>query len=238
MIGFALAFIGLTQWHDNHREYGVGTERMLKDSTSDSGAEEQADREGPWTSVSAAFWATFGEVDLEFFEAEVPLGQPVLYAYVLVSSIVLVNLLVAMGNSELEYRFQQCNSFFLYDKAVLLVPPPFNLPFVLPDLIATWCPWCLGRNGWLALEEKSPADMSTANGNEIALQYVEPYLRAKEQESEDTMHAVVKSGWPAGKLRCRQCKTTVSTCLRTSHFPSKASTPHPRPPPPMGLDRI
>ena len=42
------------------------------------------------------FWAIFGEFDLDFIDENVPFGQPVLFVYALIASIVLVNLLVAM----------------------------------------------------------------------------------------------------------------------------------------------
>ena len=51
----------------------------------------------PWhQAVLTVFWAVFGEFDRKYFDLKIPFGQPVLFVYILVSSIILVNLLVAM----------------------------------------------------------------------------------------------------------------------------------------------
>eukprot|EP00966_Prymnesium_polylepis_P180590 4182820-Prymnesium_polylepis.1 len=41
-------------------------------------------------------WALFGEFDIEALETDAPRSAPIMWIYVLVSNVVLVNLLVAM----------------------------------------------------------------------------------------------------------------------------------------------
>ena len=67
-----------------------------------------------------------------------------LFVYVVISSIVLVNLLIAMfsdtyvkikANSELEFLYQKYNRVFLYQSVVKATPPPFNAPLLIWDLV-------------------------------------------------------------------------------------------------------
>ena len=48
------------------------------------------------SAVTMPFWAVFGEFDIEELERDAPYSSPIMWVYVLVSNIVLVNLLVAM----------------------------------------------------------------------------------------------------------------------------------------------
>ena len=111
----------------------------------DEGEQEQQAEFLPWYSSHAEyvmpFWALFGELDLDQIEATMPNGGPLaMWLYIFLSSIVMVNLLVAMfaetytrvkDNSEIEYRFQKCLRIFTYRHVAHSLPPPFNLYLVL-----------------------------------------------------------------------------------------------------------
>jgi len=84
------------------------------------------------------FWAVYGEFDLDALN--VPFAPIIMWMYVGISSVILVNLLVAMfsdtysrikANSELEFKFQKYVRIFQYLYVMHPVPPPFNMPIVL-----------------------------------------------------------------------------------------------------------
>ncbi len=71
-------------------------------------------------------------------------GDVWMWLYVFISAIVLVNLLIAMmadtysrvkKNSEIEALAARYRRIFEHRRLMLTVPPPFNLPWVVPDLI-------------------------------------------------------------------------------------------------------
>ena len=68
----------------------------------------------------------------------------ILWPYVFASSVVLVNLLVAMfadtyarikARSEIEFKFQKYGRIFMYLNLYTELPPPFNLPHLLAKLL-------------------------------------------------------------------------------------------------------
>ena len=100
MVGFALAFIGLTQWHTyaespqpplgsshladfaaSFQAGPLGGAHALGGGGGGGGgfglarrlaADEVEARSGPWAAVMVALWATYGEIDLDFFYEQVP----------------------------------------------------------------------------------------------------------------------------------------------------------------------
>ena len=83
-------------------------------------------------------WAIFGEFDLELLQ-DIPWSAALLWLYTFLSSIVLVNLLVAMfaetynrvlSEAEQEHRYQKAVRVFQHRHAILALPPPFNLPII------------------------------------------------------------------------------------------------------------
>jgi len=91
--------------------------------------------------VYQPFWAMFAEFDLEEL-SRIPFGLPLMWVYVLIANIVLVNMLIAMfadtyarikTNALQEYHFQHYMYIFEYQHLVHAVPPPFNFPLLLWD---------------------------------------------------------------------------------------------------------
>jgi len=97
--------------------------------------------------VYQPFWAMFAEFDLDEL-AMVPFGLPLMWVYVVIANIVLVNMLIAMfadtytrikKNALLEYHFQHYMYIFEYQYVVRTIPPPFNFPLLLWDTCAHMC---------------------------------------------------------------------------------------------------
>ena len=110
----------------------------------------------PSSDLMRPLWAVFGEFgELDALEESLPWASPFLWVYTLISSIVLTNLLVAMfadtyarvlASSEVEHRYQKAVRIFQHQHAMHTVPPPFNLPLLLPSALrrlaarlGTWC---------------------------------------------------------------------------------------------------
>ena len=91
---------------------------------------------------SIPFMVTFGELPTDgmvTWEASMSL-----YAYGFISSIALVNLLIAMFSdtysrclieSRDEHAFTKCTRLYIQRHIALTIPPPFNLPFALRDIL-------------------------------------------------------------------------------------------------------
>ena len=89
----------------------------------------------------------FAEFDLEEL-MRVPFGLPLMWVYVLIANVVLVNMLIAMfaetytrikKNAEIEYRYQHYLHIFEYQHVVHHLPPPFNAPLLLWDACVACC---------------------------------------------------------------------------------------------------
>ena len=88
--------------------------------------------------LTAPAWAMYGEFDLEFTKlSSGVLGQMVLWVYVMVSNILLVNLLIAMMSdtyqevkeqADLEWKYSSVNSVLEMITRMHPIPPPFSLP--------------------------------------------------------------------------------------------------------------
>ena len=83
----------------------------------------------------------FAEFELDQLR-QVPFGLPLMWVYVLIANVVLVNMLIAMfaetytrikQNAETEYRFQHYLHIFEYQHVVHHLPPPFNAPLLFWD---------------------------------------------------------------------------------------------------------
>eukprot|EP00316_Scyphosphaera_apsteinii_P022830 CAMPEP_0119346800 /NCGR_PEP_ID=MMETSP1333-20130426/108193_1 /TAXON_ID=418940 /ORGANISM="Scyphosphaera apsteinii, Strain RCC1455" /LENGTH=1308 /DNA_ID=CAMNT_0007359319 /DNA_START=65 /DNA_END=3991 /DNA_ORIENTATION=+ len=146
VIGFSLAFHGLYKGHTLERSEDGNSGIFPSEGTSIF-----------WTGspLMVPFWAVYGAFEIDTLY-DAPLGvSQLMWVYVLVSSIVLVNLLVAMfsdtytrikDNSELEFKFERYLRIHALMHVVHRVPPPFNLPLVAyaickQVLLSLW--WCI-----------------------------------------------------------------------------------------------
>ena len=83
--------------------------------------------------------------DLEFADLmDIPLALHLMWAYVLVANVVLVNLLIAMfsdtysrikKNAEIEYHYQRFLHVLSTFTSSTSTPPPFSLPWLVLQLI-------------------------------------------------------------------------------------------------------
>ena len=141
---------------------------------SSSRSPEPFDSHGP---LGVALWAIHGEFDLaqiEFQDAtSLGLGPHVLWVYVMISNVVLVNLLIAMmsdtyttvkEHANREWMFERLGSTLEMVERMHVVPPPFSLPI----LVASFCSWtargvyrrCCGSQG--AAEDKNTQEDGTS----------------------------------------------------------------------------
>ena len=114
---------------------------------------------GLTSAVWVPFWAVYGDFDTDALEDEAPFSSPILWVYVLVSNVVLVNLLVAMfadtyskvkENADTEFHYQSFERTFLHERVLSSTPPPLNLIIILLQpfrALVNWlrgCPefWC------------------------------------------------------------------------------------------------
>jgi len=227
MLGFVLCFVGLSDWGGTPPPLAapevqsavaalndelvpeVTAEPLRRFLKASHGEHNRPLTAPPWQkSVIACFWAIFGEVEIDHFDAHVPLGQPVLFLYTVVMSIVLVNLLIAMftetyqkvmHKSEIEYKFQMCNQIFIYKNVAQAIPPPFNLALVLPQLIGEFCCSCGGltsagsrrRRNLTAVGPREGTASDDNHANHVAASmFVEQYLQTVEEEEQASQHGL------------------------------------------------
>jgi len=105
---------------------------------SDPHAVEHSEFDHPLTTPVWAMLGTFDVAEVHSWNTQI--GQVMLYTYLVISQIVLVNLLIAMmgytfgaikDNSEEEWKFVRLRSVLEAAERMSPVPPPFNLPQTL-----------------------------------------------------------------------------------------------------------
>ena len=219
-VGFAGCFVGLTCWSDTpdisaaaaaddgrmlnviDLYEGQAHARMLKNSGGSAVSDEPVEQN--WLqAIDITFWAIFGEVDTDFFDAKVPYGQPVLFLYTVVASIVLVNLLVAMfadtynkvfQNSEIEYKFQKYSRIFMYMNIATRVPPPFNVAIVGPELLLHYGTKVVRSVGFTHGMPDKPNDAEdpsiSDSGHTSSSLYMDAYLQQKSKREAASQYGV------------------------------------------------
>ena len=157
LVGFCLALIGLSETAPQHQ---LGNGRVLVDGNehvrdvNDVLRNDFTTRVVPSSETSVElglvwqpFWAMFAEFDLAEL-SRIPFGLPLMWVYVLIANVVLVNMLIAMfaetyarikRNAFVEYRYQHYLHIFEYQYAVHALPPPFNFPLLVWDTCKRMC---------------------------------------------------------------------------------------------------
>jgi len=138
--GFCFALIGLSETATHHTH-------LIQQSTIADAVVGNARgaltslEEGELALVWQPFFAMFAEFDIDEL-MKVPYGLPLMWVYVLIANVVLINMLIAMFtdtytrikiNAEIEYRYQLFMHIFEYQHVVHHLPPPFNAPLLLWD---------------------------------------------------------------------------------------------------------
>ena len=150
-LGFGLTFIALMSMEAPHSLrhvarwqpiFGPAGEQTIANMLS-------GDTDEGWTSLSSLavpFWAALGEPSLPHVEQSSPVYGPVLlWVYVMVSQVLLVNLLIAMmGNTYQKYALNAEKEFYfnkvtvaIESRALFVVPAPLSLPLLLAP--SAWC---------------------------------------------------------------------------------------------------
>ena len=118
--------------------------------------------------LALPLWAMFTDLEPHRF-VSVPFGLPLMYAYVMIANVVLVNLLIAMfsetyvtskKHADVEYHYQRFLPIFEHHHVVHAVPPPFNIPWLLKDLLEE----LLERCGTTGVSSGSGGDGGDGNG--------------------------------------------------------------------------
>ncbi len=164
---------------------------------------------GPLSLLLSAF---FGELFID--KASWP-GTTAVYLYALVANILLVNLLIAMFSDTYqryatgraaEYAYRKCVQLYVQRHIALTIPPPFNLPIVLYDLLCGFRT-CRGDGGHRLTpttamrhldeslasgvsdgnspREDPPPESDPRDGSVLAEEFVE--MRAKETAAADAV---------------------------------------------------
>jgi len=161
--------------------------------------------------LTVTFWAMLGSFDNHEVGSWNPqVGQVMLWSYLVVSNIVLVNLLIAMmgdtygvikENADEEWKFGRLRSVVEGTERMSPIPPPLNLPITLglflwlglPDgcreaLKGTWVEYMF--NSSITAAQPEPAKLKIAQGQKrkVARRLL---LSLKAQEERDENESVV-----------------------------------------------
>jgi len=163
LIGFGIAFVGILKTQAAYLPISRYEEASMAEHLSLVATEQG------WTLSSALgvpLWATVGESQLEVLTASSPFwGTALLWIFVLIAQVLLVNLLIAMmgttysaynAYAEQEYYFSRVRSLMEY-RSVAPVPPPFSLLFWLLYLLPCSC----GLRDWM---DNKDMKVSLVNG--------------------------------------------------------------------------
>jgi len=251
MVGFTLAFIGLVP-HTHGREEdihdGLFPEVILPEATLGApaavlavdddvrmrvlkstapGYDDETD-DGPWQlmkTISLPLWAVLGELRLNDL-ATVAYSQPVMWFYSLLSTIVLVNLLIAMFSdtytrvlsaADTEYRLQKSVRTYLYRSVVLTVPPPLNLPYLVYVLFFQHRSLLELITDDTNTVEKAALNSSAANPEQSSAartgKYVEAFLKRLKNEQHLEIEALVKEVHDMTTTNAQSQRTAAQTVV-------------------------
>ena len=157
--GFALAFISVfaTQanlWRATPILWGllefdgeVDTSGLMRDGARPAD-DDQSERWTVWSAMFVPLWAAVGGDVYEQVVQDAPtVGMGLLWMYVLLAQVLLVNLLIAMMNAtytkysetaEREFMYNRCFDL-MESRALCPVPPPLSLPFLFWRLLMKLC---------------------------------------------------------------------------------------------------
>jgi len=134
----------------------------------------------------APAWAVYGYLSIDNYLGFTASITPwLMWLYMLISSVVMVNLLVAMmadtyarvsQSSVAEYTFQEWERIFSYRHIHHMMPPPFNLPFALYEVIGV-------RFGFYKLRRKpTPEQSDLSDGSQAQRQYIKASAKSDAEQ--------------------------------------------------------
>jgi len=210
LLGFSGALLGLSETsthrlpdtHTHHLDVGGGLDdgggwsgRLLRGGgmSYDPDDPDAAQHELPL--LALPLWAMFTDLEPQRF-ASIPFSLPLMYAYVMIANVVLVNLLIAMfadtyarikSMADVEYHYQRFLPIFEHNHVVSAIPPPFSLPLLLRNFLlecsASWTSSAasLAERGVEKLHRLAAARPSNQRLTRmpIAKKYVQKYLLAQ-----------------------------------------------------------
>lgn len=201
LLGFSSALLGLAETSShlpNGGPFGGGA---------------LADAEGSETGMpllSLPLWAMVTDLEVARF-ADIPLALPLMYAFLMLANVVLVNLLIAMfadtysrikKNAVVEYHYQRFLPIFEHNHVVHPLPPPFSLPLLLYDLADEILSRCLGNGDGRSIAESGvealhrlaaarPSNQRQAR-TPFSKKYVQRFLKEETETSANTPLGAVR----------------------------------------------
>lgn len=142
LLGFSAALVGLARIADEPI-LGAPEPLLARALRVHSGQGHAPTPDEGLPLLALPVWALIADLELEKL-MHVPLGLCLMWAYVLLSNVVLVNLLIAMfadtysrikENAEVEYHYQRFLHIFEYTHVVPAIPPPFSMPWLLCEML-------------------------------------------------------------------------------------------------------
>ena len=109
--------------------------------------------------IVAPLWAMYGEFEIQQVgESSGVAGMVMMWVYVLISNVLLVNLLIAMmaetyskvkDNADVEWKFERVSSVLESIERTYAIPPPFSLPPLAVRFVWWVCGRMVALAGWL-----------------------------------------------------------------------------------------
>jgi hypothetical protein len=232
IFGFSLALIGLASNTHGHvasfflglvgvhlesnletnlqtpEQHGRRTRSGGDVSGGDTSAEPAADVVASATNGLAAalnlpLWAVYGDLDHDAM-ASIPYAQPTMFIFMLLTTIVLINLLIAMFSETYtrvqaaaakEHRLEKTARTYLYRNVMLALPPPLNAPYILCTLLSgiQKVEVSAARAAHeAALEREAEQGALRGDGVETSShRYLEAFLKSMQRESERSLESMV-----------------------------------------------
>ena len=188
LLGFFIAFLAVMKVQAPFAALGLGH----FDAGSFDEWHEQPGVWNSWRAFEVPLWAMVGENSLEAVEEASPLvGIALLWIYIIIAQVLLVNLLIAMMSStfakveaiaQQEYTFG-CMRTFMETRNLFVVPPPFSLPFLALPCTPCW--------------RRTPNDEGLATKDVVhrssQLRALEAFVASRRREDEKEVSARVDS---------------------------------------------
>jgi len=171
-----------------------------------------------------AGWSLYGWVEPQRMQS--PVSTLVLFSYVFLSNVTLVNVLIAMfsdtyarvvSNSEVEYNYKRFQTLYFYEHVMLSTPPLLNMPVIL------WQAWrhardshteaalrsMIARNSGKSARTTGPSDLTArevqqANAALNRLQEREMATLPALAQAQAAMHERLEDGLESLSLRLEQ----------------------------------
>ena len=200
--GFIGAFIGFSRAGFYHQLPAPDSEFRQGEGADDGWmADQNRERELDFDAhvrthpVLAVLWMAFGEIERSEFSV---FTDPITLTFSMIMGLGMSNLLVAMfadsyvnvqSNAKVEYNYLRFQRISELHDVLMRTPPPFNVLFVLWDLLAFFVKWVCSRGG-----QQMNTNVPTTDGAEaLAHRLVELYVEGEDAAAEASLDGVLQA---------------------------------------------